>query len=135
MMPLWDSEEERFDIISDWAMAVLSKYNVTMLCLEGYSMGSSKGRVFNIAENIGLFKHKLHKSEIPFITPAPTAVKKHFTGKGNANKDLMYEALLDKGLETDVEKLLNCKSKDSPVSDIVDSYAMVSYLLEHNLSQ
>jgi Holliday junction resolvasome RuvABC endonuclease subunit len=90
-------------------------------------MGSSAGRVFNIAENIGLLKHKMWKAGITFITPAPTQVKKHFTGKGNARKELMYQTLTEQQPDVKLTDLLKCKEGDSPISDIVDSYAMVSF--------
>lgn len=127
---LYDSEEERFDKISEWGIQILLKHNVKSVCLEGYSMGS-QGRIFNIAENIGLLKHKMWKAGIEFITPAPTAVKKHFTGKGNSNKDAMYNALQLLDVDLDLETLLSSKSKDSPIADIVDSFAMVSYMLNN----
>lgn len=133
-MPLYDGNQERFDIISEWAMKIINRFPVESVCLEGYSMGS-KGKVFDIAENIGLLKHKLWKANLPFIIPAPTQVKKTFSGKGNANKAVMYAALLEMGLETDLEKVLNCKPEDSPISDIVDSFAMVHHLIEHNKYQ
>lgn len=126
----YSSEQERFDNISEWAMTILKKNKVREACLEGYSMGS-KGKVFNIAENIGLLKHKMWKDGIEFVTPAPTQVKKHFTTKGNANKDLMYAALTEKNPSVKLAELLNCKTSDSPISDIVDSYAMVDYYMKN----
>lgn len=128
---LYDCEEDRFDQISEWGIQIMLKHGVTQACLEGYSMGSS-GRVFNIAENIGLLKHKMWKNKIKFITPPPTTVKKFFTGKGNAKKEAMYDALVEKGLECDLESLLSSRKQDSPIADIVDSYALVDYML-HNI--
>lgn len=127
---LFTSEEERFDNISSWALAILKKHGVTKACLEGYSMGS-QGRIFNIAENIGLLKHKMWQANIEFITPAPTAVKKLFTGKGNSNKLAMFDGWLNKGLDVDLEKLLNCAPDKSPLADITDAFAMIDYLLNH----
>lgn len=127
---LYETEEERFDNISEWAITILKKHKVTDACLEGYSM-MSKGKVFNIAENIGLLKHKMWKSGIKFITPAPTQVKKTFTGKGNAKKEAMYEALKEQNVDMDLESLLKCKADASPLSDIVDSYAMVDFYLQN----
>lgn len=129
-MPLYDSDEERFDIISSWAMTILRQHGVKQACLEGYSMGS-KGKVFHIAENIGLLKHKMWAAKLAFITPAPTAVKKQFTGKGNANKEAMYDELRRRCVDTDLEVLLDCKASDSPISDIVDSFAMTDFLINN----
>lgn len=124
----YESQEERFDNISEWSLSILQKFNVTNVCLEGYAMGSSKGLVFNIAENGGLLKHKLYKNNISCITPAPTTIKKHFTGKGNAKKENMHEALQQKQ-NISIIDILKVKSFDSPVSDIVDSYALVDYYI------
>jgi Holliday junction resolvasome RuvABC endonuclease subunit len=128
MMPLYSSDQERFNMIAEWAMVILNKFEVKDACLEGYSMGS-KGKVFNIAENIGLLKHYMWKNDIKFITPAPTAVKKEFTGKGNANKEVMYESLCKMNENVDLPGLLGCKVSDSPISDITDSFAMVHYFI------
>lgn len=124
----WKSEQERFDNISEWAIAILKKNEVKQACLEGYSMGS-KGLIFNIAENIGLLKHKMWKEGIDFITPSPTQVKKSFSGKGNANKEVMYAALKEQNPKIDLELKIGTKAKDSPISDIVDSYALVKHYI------
>lgn len=123
--------EERFNNISDWAMSVLNAAKVKRACLEGYSYGS-KGTIFNIAENTGVLKHKMWKAGIDFIIPAPTTIKKHFSGKGNANKQMMYDSgrEFDKTIP-DVLELYNWMADASPMADIVDSYAMVHYLIDY----
>ena len=88
LMPEYENDIDRFDKLSDIVLTILKKFNVKKVCLEGYSMGSSKGLVFNIAENGGLLKYKMFKNQIEFITPAPTQIKKFWTEKGNAKKDL-----------------------------------------------
>lgn len=72
----WDSPEERFDAISEWAIKILKHHNVKFVCLEGYAMGA-KGQVFNIGENTGLLKNKMYKEDIAFYTPTPSEVKKY----------------------------------------------------------
>lgn len=122
--PDYVSQEERFDWISTWALSQVLCYNPDLVVLEDYSFGS-RGRVFHIAENTGLLKHKLFKTNTPFIVVAPTKIKKFATNKGNANKDLMYEKFteqegidLKKELDTEVEH---------PISDIVDSFYLAKY--------
>ena len=53
----------------------------------------------------------------------PTVIKKDTTGKGNANKELMYETFLTE-TNVDLQSKLSSKSTKivNPVSDIVDSY-------------
>jgi Holliday junction resolvasome RuvABC endonuclease subunit len=94
--------------------------------VEGYAMGA-KGQVFQIAENTGLLKHKLWLTGIPFVTPAPTAVKKHATGKGNAKKEDMERAFVE---ETgwDIRHELGQSAKSwNPSSDIIDAYFMARF--------
>lgn len=127
----WSCDTERFDIISEWGISKLKTNKVQFACLEGYSMGSSKGLVFNIAENIGLLKYKMLKNNIAFETPAPTTIKKYFTGKGNAKKEDMYDAFFSsEGI--DLCSRLGVKSGSSPISDIVDSFALTKYLINNS---
>lgn len=126
----FSNDTERFHNISEWGIQILTKNNVKKVCLEGYSMGST-GRIFNIAENIGILKHKLWVNKIEFITPAPTSVKKFFTGKGNANKEAMYKSALERGIDVDLEAMLSCSANNSPISDVIDSYALVDFMLNN----
>ena len=61
-----------------------------MVALEDYAF-AAKGRVFHIAENTGILKYKLFQQGIPLETISPSAVKKNATGKGNADKEMMYQ--------------------------------------------
>jgi len=131
--PDWTTPEQRFDKISDWVLSCILKscpsdtgLNTPMhVTIEGYSMGS-KGKVFHIAENTGLLKYKLWKNHIKFDTPAPTSVKKFATGKGNSNKERMYECF-EASTGWDIENLIGGKRDKNPVSDIVDAYWMCMY--------
>ena len=128
-MQEYKSVEERVDNISEWGITVLKTANAKRACIEGYAMGA-KGQVFTIAENGGLIKHKMYKAGIEFITPAPTSVKKLFTGKGNANKEIMYNSAMSIDPTTpDVKTLYGWAIDGNPTSDIIDSFAMVHYLL------
>ena len=137
----YSTEEERFDHISN-SMVQFLQVNTQLdqleVYIEDYSMGS-KGRVFSIAENTGLFKHKLHRLEIDMHLLAPTVIKKFATGKGNADKQKMYAAFLARG----------CPSLDhflgrtwvtgdpvgSPVSDIVDAYFIALFGADRTTQQ
>jgi Holliday junction resolvasome RuvABC endonuclease subunit len=54
-------------------------------------------------------------------TVVPSVVKKGATGKGNADKDKMYEAFV-KDTKIDLKKLFDTEKVGNPISDIVDSY-------------
>lgn len=131
MAPPYEHEMERFHNISEWAMAILTKFNVTEVCIEGYSMGSSNGRVFNIAENTGLIKWKMWNSGIKYHSAPPTTVKKYFTGKGNAKKDFMHLCFLER-TGVNIADIFGQKEDSNPVSDIVDSHAMLCYGIDNH---
>tara|TARA_Y100000590_G_scaffold36009_1_gene39107 strand:- start:132 stop:716 length:585 start_codon:yes stop_codon:yes gene_type:complete len=122
--PEWKSEEERHEKLATWA------YNLVQGCeevfLEGYAFATSvQAGVRSIAENTGLLKHKMWKNKITFKTYPPTVIKKFATGKGNANKELMYEAFKYELLTpNDLKEQLTPKATKitNPISDIVDSY-------------
>ena len=117
-------DQEKFDIISEKFLEIIEEYGVSVVYLEGYAF-ASKGLVFNIGENTGLLKHKLYKADIPIITPSPGQIKKFATGKGNASKEMMYEAFLKKSsIDLDSPGFTPYKN---PSSDIVDSYFIKEY--------
>ena len=122
--PEWKTEEERHEKLTTWA------YNLIQGCgevyLEGYAFATAaQAGVRSIAENTGLLKHKMWKNKITFKTYPPTVIKKFATGKGNANKELMYEAFVNELLTpTDLKERLTPKAKKitNPISDLVDAY-------------
>ena len=127
--PEWETEEERHELLSKWAMEIVNgsqAWLTTAVFIEGYAFATSgKSHVRSVAENTGLLKHKMYKVKQPFTSIPPTVIKKYATGKGNANKDLMYEAFTDELLTpTDLKDRLTPKAKKltNPVTDIVDAY-------------
>lgn len=116
----YDSQEERFDNISNWVMAVLSDYEIEHVYIEDYAMGA-KGRVFHIGENTGLLQHKLWKDKYSFTKIPPTVVKKHATGKGNAKKEQMYDAFTER-FGGNLINEFSQNRLDNPVTDIIDAY-------------
>jgi Holliday junction resolvasome RuvABC endonuclease subunit len=124
------TEQERYDNISTYFMTKLKDLGVrtsTKITIEDYSFGS-KGRVFNLAENCGLLKHKLWIEGYIIETVPPTVLKKFATGKGNANKEQMYTSFVIDG-NPDINAVIspNRKGISNPVSDIVDSYYLALF--------
>jgi hypothetical protein len=117
---------DRFDSISDWAINLC--IGASEVAIEGYSFGS-KGKVFNLAENMGIFKHKLYKAAIPVTIVEPSKAKKIATGKGNADKQTMYEAFV-KETKVDLLSTFDQKTLTNPVTDIVDSYFILKSLIQ-----
>ena len=122
----YSEDPQIYETIADWAMDKLA--GVDYVSLEGYSYGSVGKRLFQIAENTGLLKYKIYHSGIPLDIVPPSKVKKYATGKGNANKDKMYESFKQDTF-VDLKKIMNVTAKaNSPVADIVDSYFICKLL-------
>ena len=130
----YTSEPERYSQIADWAINIIKSYGDATtgmnrikptIQIEDYSYGST-GRVFHIAENLGLLKYKL-KMECgwDYTLLPPSVIKKFATDKGNANKDLMLDAF-EKDTGTNLAQVFDTTSK-SPVSDIADAYFICKY--------
>ena len=113
-------EQERFNNIGKYFLTNIP--NDATILIEGYSFGSSAGRVFNIAENTGHLKYLLWNANKKFDVVSPSEVKKIASGKGNADKQKMYEAFKEQsGL--DLMKMLAPNRKlGSPITDIIDSF-------------
>jgi Holliday junction resolvasome RuvABC endonuclease subunit len=120
--PEYNSDAERYHNLSQWASVISHRREVNKCFIEGYAFNAI-GRVFQIAENTGILKYGLWSKNIKYDVFAPPEIKKFATGKGNANKEFMYEKFLEEtGL--DIRKELDIKSTKqwNPLSDIVDSY-------------
>lgn len=119
------NQTQRFDEISSWAIDILRNCNTVYI--EDYAMGA-KGKVFHIAENTGILKHKMYKQNIYFECIPPMVLKKFATGKGNSDKEKMYSEYC-KQTNTDYMKHFSVKSKKiiNPISDIVDSFYLSYY--------
>ena len=121
----------RFSNISMWALDIIHKHkkDTAQVFIEGYSFGSKGQAVFQIAENCGILKYRLLLS--PFIlyeTIVPSVIKKYASGKGNADKQLMYDSF-KKETNINLMNLFEQEKLNNPVTDIVDSYyiAKVGY--------
>jgi hypothetical protein len=133
---LYTSEPERYSNIADWVIDIIKTqyppHHVSkkhpIIQIENYSYGST-GRVFHIAENLGLLKYKL-KMECgwDYTLLPPSVIKKFATDKGNANKDLMLEAF-EKDTGANLPKIFDTTSK-SPISDVADAYFICKYTEE-----
>ena len=115
---------ERFSNISTWALDIIHKHkaNTAKVFIEGYSFGSKGQAVFQIAENCGILKYKLQMSpSMLYETIVPSVVKKYASGKGNADKQLMYDSFT-KHTGVDLMKMFDMGKLNNPVTDIIDSY-------------
>jgi hypothetical protein len=122
-------DTERFDTISEWASNLC--VGAADVALEGYAYGAH-GKIFNLAENCGILKYKLHKLAVPVTIVEPSRVKKLATGKGNADKQAMYEAFKAE-TNVDLVSVFEQKSLSNPVTDIIDSYYILKHLLANKI--
>ena len=132
----YDDPIERFTNISDWVLYVLKENHPgnhtcgigPALHIEGYAYGAKGQGLFQIAENCGILKYRLRKEKWDYNIIVPSVIKKYATGKGNADKEMMYEQF-SKDTKTNLKKLLNTEKVGNPISDIVDSWyiAKASY--------
>lgn len=124
----------RYESLAKWAISVILPCvaGTPKIAIEGYAFGASAGLIANIAENGGMLKYLLYKEW--GVTPeivSPTQLKKWWAGKGNAKKEDMAHALLEReGVDIRLEMMLD--TFDSPVSDVVDSYALARWLKENS---
>ena len=117
----WTDPIQRFKNISDFVIDILFQTYNPKIFIEGYSFGSKGQGLFQIAENCGILKYRLLQKGYSYTTVVPSVVKKGATGKGNADKDMMYEAFV-KETKIDLKKLFDTEKVGNPISDIVDSY-------------
>jgi len=117
----WKDPIERFKYISDFALDIIGPLINPLVYIEGYSYGSKGQGIFQIAENCGILKYRLQEEQIPYGTVVPSVVKKGATGKGNADKEMMYNAFVAE-TNIDVKSILETDKVGNPVSDIADSY-------------
>ena len=131
----YDTPIKRFSQISDWVYELIEDtiHTQQLVYIEGYSFGSKGQGIFQIAENCGILKYRLQEFNIDYDTVVPSVVKKGATGKGNADKDMMYESF-SKETNTDLKKIFDTVKVGNPISDIVDSYyiAKVGYENSNN---
>ena len=76
----------------DQSMKELGLYEWPDICvIEGYAFAGSK--LSHLAETNGIIKYNLTLNKTPFITVAPTTVKKQITGNGRAKKEEVRKIL------------------------------------------
>ncbi len=118
-MKEWNTQEERFDYLAGMFCDLLEPGD--QVVIEGYAMGA-KGMVFHIGENTGVLKNKMWRKGISYSPASPSAIKKHATGKGNADKAAMNAAFVEQ-TGFDIKKRLGVSEKNwSPSGDVVDAF-------------
>lgn len=130
----YKNDIDRFDQLANKFVDVLKEHNVTEVGLEGYAY-RSVGAVYTIGECIGMLKYNLLKNNINLTIFQPTEVKKHMTGKGNANKTAMFNSYTSRDDYIDFLKILNLEKRGEnipgPIDDIVDAITIAELTACH----
>lgn len=128
----WTDDIQRYEQIAKWVLLCVKPNISDRIYLEGYSVGSTKGKIYQTHENTAILKFYLFKNHLNYVTIPPTEIKKKFNGKGNANKEQMYDTFLQSSHDIRETLGLSKKAKiKNPVSDLVDAYA-ISLIGKHN---
>lgn len=110
---------ERFENLSNFVLDIVKQYEDPKIFIEGYSFGSKGQAVFQIAENGGILKYRLKEYDYKILVPS--VIKKFATGKGNADKQKMYEQFT-KDTETNLLKVFDIPTLNNPVTDVIDAF-------------
>lgn len=82
----------RLMYIRDAILSLLDE-GVTFVAYEGYAMGRFAGRAFDLGELGGVLKVVFWERKLPFLIVPPSSLKLFATGKGNADKSRVCEAM------------------------------------------
>jgi Holliday junction resolvasome RuvABC endonuclease subunit len=124
----WKIPFERYSAIANTIVDIVKVFPNPFVAIEGYAM-MGNGKVFNIAEGCGVMKYLLYINNIEFTDNCPpSSVKKFATNKGNADKQLVYDAFVNL-TGHDIHKTYqpNKQLKSSFASDIADSFFIAEY--------
>lgn len=106
--------------------------------IEGFSFGSKSSSYIDLVMYQTILRVRLIEEfgEV-LVVLSPSHIKKSFTGKGNANKELMIKSFIEsddeKILKNNFHKYIKEIYKDSivvdkPIDDLVDSFAILKCL-------
>lgn len=132
LMGSWKTPEERYESIADWTLGVLRKHKCKSIGLEDYAFrATNQSALTQLAESTGLLKYFLHNESIASTPYSISHIKKFATSKGNATKEMMYQAFVRDNWNS-IEEYSICLNSGfgrkpdatprSPVTDMVDAY-------------
>lgn len=130
----WNNSINRFENIAiHFVNKILSflPLDDIYIAIEGYSYGSNRSLIFNIAENTAILKYLLYLNNLKYKIYQPKSVKRFIggEGKGNAKKGVTCDCLCRK-LNIDLSKYLGIekKEKNTLLYDFSDSLSIL-YML------
>lgn len=114
---------QRAIFMAEWVTNILVSNGVKQINVESFSMGSRTGMVFDLGAHSGIMYYMINKAGIAVNFIPPTALKREFTGRGDANKELMCETF-KKLRGFSFSERLGTEPYDNPENDLVDAYAL-----------
>lgn len=128
-LKLIDTEDRQY-IYAAYFTNVVQKYNPAKIYIEGYAYGAQLSRGREIAEATGCLKQAIYTATKKIITPIPPkTIKKAVANNGNATKEDMYNAIgIDFSQIFPTITLTKSNIAGNPISDIVDSIAVIYYI-------
>ena len=108
----------RLLVIKNTIKEIIVSFGIDMIAMEGMAFGAKGRAIFDIGGLSHLLREAFIELEKPFIIVPPATLKKFWTGKGNANKEMMINAAKDKG------ERITIFEKNEFDNNIVDSLAL-----------
>jgi Holliday junction resolvasome RuvABC endonuclease subunit len=124
----------RIEFVTSCIMNVISQYPIeeSVVIIEDYAYRARDTQsLTSIAEVSGTMRNKLFVGRRVFFDQSPTAVKKWFTGSGNADKSHMKEVFLRRTKDLINLKTMIPGSWKSPHEDIIDAFAIACGINEN----
>lgn len=127
-LPPIDTEDRQY-IYAMYFSDIVDKYNPAEIYIEGYAYGAQLSRGREIAEATGCLKQAIYTATKKIITPIPPkTIKKAVANNGNATKEDMYTAIgIDMTKVFPTLPMTKSNISGNPISDIVDSIAVIYY--------
>lgn len=113
----------RYKKVAEYFYGIIESSKVDVVVIEDYAL-AAMGRVFDIAEATGVLKLMLLESGKRLYAIPPKTSKKYFSKNGNSNKENMV-AMMKVMHGWDIVSEFGKDNYGSPVSDMVDSYALL----------
>lgn len=113
---------------------LIKKHQVEFVAMEGLAFGAKGRSVMTIGGLSHILRAKFIEHNLPFVIIPPTTLKKYWFGKGNANKENMYQATIDKGYNIPILKNYGTKKNPDMRFDdnVVDAFALCIFIQEMN---
>lgn len=111
------------------AKGLLANFNLgkAVVALEGYAFGAKGSRVFDIGEHTGILKLLMLQRGADLVITPPSVAKKHGTGKGNANKEMMVHAMIEHS-GINLFEIFETDKIRAPINDIADAYWLCNHI-------